>query len=125
MKPMADEPWCTPTREVENAKLVKLVHASNRRTEASVVEAMQELKDDDLEEIIEALANPLDPVSLPLARGSQPIIVEADRETALIEVPSAAPVYPMAPDHLRPVRVVLGISLVAAIATAVVLALLL
>lgn len=121
---MADEPWCQPTREVENAKLAKLVHASNRRSDASVVEALEEIKDDDLEEIIEALANPVDAVSLPLARGSQPILLEADRETALIEVPGARPVYPTAPDHLRPVRVVLGLSLVAVGAAAVVFMLL-
>ncbi len=117
---MADEPWCQPTREVENARLAKLVHASNRRSDASVVEALEEMKDDDLEEIIEALANPVEAVSLPLARGSQPILLEADRETALIEVPMAPPMYPMAPDHLRPVRIVLGISLLAAIGIAAV-----
>lgn len=120
---MADEPWCQPTREVENAKLAKLVHASNRRSDASVVEALEELRGDDLEEIIEALANPVDVVSLPLARGSQPIILEAERETALIEVPKLPPVYPMAPDHLRLVRIVLGISFFAAVAVAAVVVL--
>jgi hypothetical protein len=127
--------WCGPTRELENAQLVSLVHASRKILTTETLRVDVEVTNDDDEVVMlvnkppadapvlgakidalpEASAVVLDPDELfdEVICDVEPVIVEPPRAPS--RASSSALLYPMHRDTLRPVRIVLLVLLVALI----------
>jgi len=95
--------WCAPTRELESAKLLELVHETRGLPEVGSKDFASDV-----------------PSPVEIARGSEvgsipPPPFELE-EAVVLEVERGAPVYPVLPDRLRPVRIALAMFAITAVA---------